>query len=264
MPAFTRMRAREIIPRIRPLALKALELDRSLAEPHIDLAYVSFLNYDWAGAESEFKKGLELSPGNAVAHRWYAVYLFKVGRLQEALAESVTSQQLDPVSPYMLDGTARSLYMLRRYDEAIEQFKETLALDSQHGRAHLGLGLTYMQKHMYPDAIAEFQVAREQMRNSPAPAGDLAYAYAVSGNVSEAQRILNEFLGQAARGTFPPEPIADVYIGLGDKDRAFEWLNKAINAQDVNLYLKADPIYDPLRSDPRFAQLLDRARLPRL
>ena len=264
MPVFSGMRARDIIPRIRTLALKALELDSSLAEPHIDLAYVSFLSYDWAGAETEFKKGLELSPGSAVAHRWYSVYLYSVGRLEEALAESVTSQQLDPVSPYMLDGTARSLYMLRRYDEAIEQFKKTLALDSQHSNAHLGLGLTYMQKHMYPEALAELQLAHQQMRNSPAAAGDLAYAYAVSGNVSEAHRILNEFLEQAAHGLFPPIPIAEVYVGLGDKDRAFEWLTKAINAQDVNLYLKADPIYDPLRSDPRFAQLLERARLPRL
>jgi len=263
MPAFTRMRAREIIPKITDLAQKVLELDSSLAEPHITLAYASFLNYDWARAETEFKKGLELSPGDAVAHRWYATYLTNVGRLPEALTESEKSQQLDPVSPYMLDGTAHDLYLMRRYDEAIEQSKKTLALDPQFGFAHLRIGAAYLQKRMYPEAIAELQVARQQMPNSPSPAAQLAYTYAVSGNAQKAREILRGFLEESTREPFPPHPIARVYIGLGDKDSAFEWLGKAVEARDFNLNLKAEPIYDSLRSDPRYAHLLERANLTR-
>ena len=261
IPAFDRTRGREVGPKIRELALKALSLDSSLAEPHIDLAYAAFLNYEWDVAEAEFKKGLELSPSDAVAHRWYAVYLANAGRLEEALRENEASQDLDLVSPYMLDGTARSLYRLRRYDEAIEQFKRTLALDPLHGHAHSGLGATYLQKRMYSEAIAELQEANKEMRNNPAAAADLAYAYAVAGNRSEARRILHRLLDESAHGPYPAKPIAEVYVGLGEDDHAFEWLEKAVDGQDVNLYLKADPIYDSLRSDPRFAQLLHRARL---
>jgi TolB-like protein/Flp pilus assembly protein TadD len=261
IPAFTQTRARDVLPKIRELALKALELDSSLAEPHIDLAFASFLEYNWAGAEAEFKKGLQLSPGDAVAHRWYAMYLANVGRLDDALAENEISQQLDPVSPYMLEGTARSLYRMRRYDEAIEQFKKALALDPQFGYAHLGLGTAYIQKHIYPEAIAELQLARQQMGNSPSPIAELARAYAASGNTSEARKILRELLDQSGQGSFPPKPIADVYLALGDKGPALEWLAKAISARDMNLGLKSDPIYDPVRSDPRFTQLLRDAKL---
>ena len=261
IPAFTKTRGRDVTPKIKELALKALALDSSLAEPHIDLAYASFLSYDWKGAEAEFKRGLELSPSDAVAHRWYAVYLSNAGRLEEALKENEISQQLDPVSPYVLYGTARSLYMLRLYDESIEQFKKTLALDPQHGYAHLGLGATYVQKRMYREAITELEEANQEMRSSPASAAGLAYAYAISGKTAEAQKILLQLLDDSAHGPFPAKPIAEIYVGLGENDRAFEWLEKAIDGQDVNLSLKTDPIYDPLRSDPRFVRLLHRARL---
>ncbi len=261
MPAFNNTPTQEILPRIQGLATKALQLDSTLAEPHIDLAYAAFLNYDWAAAEGEFKKGLELSPGDAFAHRWYATYLSNVGRLPEALVENETSQQLDPVSTYVLYGTARILYMMRRFDASIAAFDKTLALDPQHGFGHLGLGATYVQKQMYPEAIAESQAAWRQMPDNPSPGAQLAVAYALSGNSPEARKILTKFLDQAARGPFPPKPIADIYIGLGEKDLAFEWLAKAVDARDPYLYLKADPIYDSLRSDPRFAQILDRAHL---
>jgi len=261
IPAFTRTQWREVTPKIRELALKALALDNGLAEPHIDLAYAAFLNYDLAVAEAEFKKGLELSPNDAIAHRWYAAYLSNVGRVDEALRESRISQELDPVSTYVLDGTARALYLLRRYDEAIEQYKRTLALDPEHGPAHRGLGRTYLQKHMYSEAIAELQRGNKEMRSNPAAAADLAYAYGISGNTADARKTLRELLGESAGRPFPAKPIAQIYLGLGEKDLALEWLEKAIEAQEVNLYLKGDPIYDSLRSDPRFARLLHKAYL---
>lgn len=261
MPAFTKARPFEILPKIRSLAQKALELDSALAEPHVDLAYTNFLDKDWPGAEAEFRKGLELGPGDAFAHRWYATYLSTVGRLQQALAESKTSQQLDPVSPYVSYGTARILYMMRRYDESVAEYKKTLALDPQHGFAHLGLAASYFQRHMYRDAVAEAQAAWNLMPNNPSAGAQLASAYAAIGKVPEARKILGTFLNDSTHGPFPPKPIAEVYIGLDEKDLAFEWLSKAVDAQDPYIYLLADPLYDTLRSDARYGRLLERAKL---
>ena len=261
LPAFSKTRARDVVPKIRELALKALRLDNTLPEAHIDLAYVSFLEYDWVAAEAEFKKGLELSPGDAVAHRWYSMYLGTAGRLDEGLAESETAQQLDPVSPYMLEGTARSLYRMRRYDEAIEQDKKALALDPQFGYAHLGLGSAYIQKGKYPEAIAELQMARQWMGNNPTPLAELARVYVLLGKVSEARDILHGFLDQATVSSFPAKPIANVYLALGEEDQALDWLAKGVDARDVYMDLESDPIYDTMRSDLRFIRLLQEARL---
>ncbi|MDP9113933.1 MAG: tetratricopeptide repeat protein [Acidobacteriota bacterium] len=262
IPSFGTTRARDVVPKIRELALKASALDSSLAEPHIDLAYVAFLKYDWEGAEAEFKKGLRLNPGDAVAHRLYSTFLSAVGRMDDALAEDKISQRLDPVSPYMLEGIARSLYRMRQYDEAIAQFRKVLALDPQFGYAHLGLGKVYIQKHQYQEALTELQLAQQLMGKQPSSAADLARIYASSGKTAEAQKILQEFLEQSRHGSFPPKPIADVYLALGDRESALEWLAKAVRARDVNLRLTTDPSYDVLRSDPRFAQLLQKANLP--
>ena len=262
IPSFGTTRARDVAPKIRELALKASALDSSLAEPHIDLAFVSFLKYDWDGAEAEFKKGLQLNPGDAVAHRLYSTYLSAVGRMDDALAEDKISQRLDPVSPYMLEGIARSLYRMRQYDEAIAQFRKVLALDPQFGYAHLGLGKVYIQKHLYKEALTELQLAQQLMGKQPSSIADVARIYALSGKTAEAQRILQDFLEQSRHGSFPPKPIADVYLALGDRESALEWLAKAVRARDVNLRLTTDPSYDPIRSDPRFAQLLQEAKLP--
>jgi TolB-like protein/predicted Zn-dependent protease len=262
IPSFGTTRARDVAPKIRELALKASALDSSLAEPHIDLAFVAFLKYDWDGAEVEFKKGLRLNPGDAVAHRLYSTYLSAVGRMDDALAEDKISQRLDPVSPYMLEGIARSLYRMRQYDEAIAQFRKVLALDPQFGYAHLGLGKVYIQKHLYKEALTELQLAQQLIGKRPSSVADVARVYALSGKTAEAQKILQEFLEQSRHGSFPPKPISDVYLALGDRESALEWLAKAVRARDMNLRLTTDPSYDPIRSDPRFAQLLQEAKLP--
>jgi TolB-like protein/Flp pilus assembly protein TadD len=261
LPSFSSQRARDVLPKIRELTFKALELDGSSPEAHIDLAYVSFLQYDWAAAEAEFKRGLELGPGDPIAHYWYATYLLNVGRLEEGLTESKVAQQLDPVSPSMPVRTARALYLLRRYDEAVEQYQNALLLDPQFLYAHLGLGTVYNQQRKYPQAIAEFKTAEERLGRNPSASSELARVYAVVGKASEARRILQGFLQQAGDGSFPAKPISKIYLTLGDKDKAFEWLGKAIEARDVFLYLKSDPIWDPVRNDPRFAVMLQNARL---
>ena len=203
LPSFSNMRARDVVPKIRELALKALMLDPNSPEAHVDLAYVSFLEYDWPRAELEFKRGLELGPGDAMTHRWYALYLSNVGRTQEALAESKIAQQLDPVSPYMLDQVARSLYLLRRYDEAVEQYKTALALDSHFAYAHLGLGTVYIQQGKYTEAVAELRLSQEPIGNNHSPLSEIARAYAAMDRTSDAKNILRGYLDQAAAGSFP-------------------------------------------------------------
>jgi tetratricopeptide (TPR) repeat protein len=150
----------------------------------------------------------------------------------------------------------------RRYDEAIEQLRQTLAMDPSFAYAHFVLGRTYMEKRMYPEAIAEFRAGLETEQSLGCIAG-LGHAYAVSGRQAEAQKILNELLARSKRGYFPSWTIATVYIGLGDKDRAFQWLGKAVEERGESVvWLKVGPLYDPLRSDPRFGDLLRRLNLP--
>ncbi|HVZ17145.1 MAG TPA: tetratricopeptide repeat protein, partial [Terriglobales bacterium] len=170
--------------------------------------------------------------------------------------------QLDPVSPFMAAGTARVLYLMRRYDEAIDQYKKTLDLDPQFIYAHLGLGTVYIQQKRYPEAVQELQLAGQLSGNNLSSLSELARAYPPIGKSQEARNILSGFLRQAASGSFPPKPIAKVYLALGDKSKAITWLGAAIQAQDISLELESDPIWDPLRSDPRFESLMRDERQP--
>jgi TolB-like protein/Tfp pilus assembly protein PilF len=250
----------EVVSKIKVAASKAHELDSTLGEAHILLAISAEYEFDWATAEREFKKGLELSPGNAVGHVWYAKYLALVGKKQDVLAQRRIAAELDPVSPYALGALAWCFLNLGRHDDAIEQFRNTLPLEPNFGFTHQGLGTAYLLKGMHADAIEELQLAYKLM-GGPRRMAFLGYAYAVSGNTREAQRILNGFLEQYRRGPFPALAIALIYIGLGDKDQAFVWLEKSIDQRDLNLCLLWDSFYEPLRSDPRFASLLRRMKL---
>lgn len=252
--------ASEVVPMIQAAAMRALELDGSLGEPHLDLAVSAEYQYDWATADREFKKGLELSPGNAVGHLWYAKYLAIVGRRDEVLTHRRIAAELDPVSPYAVQAVGGYYSVVGRYDEAIEQFQSALALEPGFGLAHQGLGVAYLLKGNHADAITELQAANQHMRG-PRRMALLGYAYAVSGQTAEARQILNSFLDQSKRGPFPALAIAQIYIGLGEKDRAFEWLQRAIDQQDLDTTLLWDSFYEVLRSDPRFPALLRRMNL---
>jgi len=261
LPEFTTKRARDVVSQVRDLASKALQLDSHLPGAHTDLAIAYFMAYDWPAAEGEFRKALQLGPGDAMAHSWYSSYLKATGRLDEALAESRTAQALEPVSAKMQNRTAHALYLLRRYDEAIEQYKAALALDPQYSSAHMGLGVVFTQQGKYQQALDELRLAEVGLRKSPGRQSDLANAYCAMGKTSEASAILRTFLAQASVGSFPGKPIATIYLGLGQTDQAFVWLAKAIEARDLYLDLKADPLWDPVRKDPRFSLLLKSAHL---
>ena len=254
---------RDSLAKAEAAAKKALELDSTLAQPHAVLASPRELAWDWAGAEREYRKALELDPGYATAHQWYAQHLAEIGRLEEALAEAKRAQELDPLSLIINNVVADALYTSRRYDDSIEQSRKTLALDPNFGVAHLTLGLTYVQKSMFQEALAELQTAAKLQPGQPSVMAALGYADAVTGRRAEALKILDNLTARTGRGFTPYAEIATVYIGLGDKDRAIEWLRKAVEQRSGSrMGLKSDPLFDPLRSDPRFTDLLRRVNLP--
>jgi TolB-like protein/Tfp pilus assembly protein PilF len=263
LPYSTSISNRAMISKIEAAAQQALRLDASLAEAHVDLAVAAAYDYAWPAAEREFRKALELDPNNAVTRRLYNEnYLVKVGRLEDSLSQTREALKLEPVSVYLTQTVGRSLYYLRRYDEAIDQFRKAEALDANFGMTSRGLGLVYLQQKKYAEGLRELETARRLLSSDPWIAGLLGYAYGVSGEPAKARAILDEFLQQSQRGRFPAVVIAQVYIGLGEKDRAFEWLKKAVEEGDAHVLLRAEPLYDLLRPDPRFAELLEQMKLP--
>jgi len=259
-PQITGAPSREAISKARIAALRALELDPTLGDAHFDLAVCAEYEFDWANAEAEFRKGLELTPNNAVGHLWYAKYLAIQGRKSAVLTHRRIAAELDPVSAYALQSVAGYFSVMGRYDEAIEGFRDALSIEPRFGLSHQGLGLAYLLNGMHTEALAELKAATELM-HAPRTEALLGYAYAVAGQPAEAERILNTFLDRASREPFPALPIALVYIGLGDKDRAFEWLEKAIEQRDLDVTLQWDSPYQALRTDPRYLKLLRRMKL---
>jgi len=249
---------RDAMPKAKAAALKALALDETLAEAHASLGFVlSFYDWDWPAAEREYARAIELDPGYPTAHQWYSGLLRAVGRLDEALNEMKRAQDLDPLSLAAGRDMGRIFRSSRQNDRAIEQYRKVLELDPNFPSAYLHLGMAYEEKHMYKEAVAAFEKARSLPGGNPLILGALGHGYAVSGNRREAQKLLEELRNLSARRYVSPISRALIYIGLGDKERAFEWLDRAREDHDPWLaWLKADPIFDGLRNDPRFAVLL--------
>lgn len=247
----------EGVQRARAAAIKALEIDETLAEAHTSLASIKFhYDMDHTGAEREYLRAIELNPNYATAHHWYSDFLTMMNRPAEAMAEIKRAQELDPLSPIINTTLGENLYYARRYDEAAVQLRKTLEIDPDFYLARYLLGLSYEQKGMYAEAIAEFQKGRSLAGNNAAfMLGALGHTYAVSGRRHEALQALHELLklNDAA-----PYAIATVYIGLGEKQQAFAWLQK-VPGWEVRWMLRTDPRLDSLRSDPSFQSLQQAA-----
>ena len=254
---------KEAYPKAKAAALKALELDDSLAEGHAALASVKRdFDWDWVGAEKEFRRAFELNPSYASAHRWCANLFNALGRREEALAEMKKAQELDPLSLITNADLGRTFYFARQYDQSLEQFRKTLDMDPNFAVAHLWLGQVYEQKGMYEEAISEFQKGMSLSGGSIYLAR-LGHAYAMGGRRGEAQIVLNRLKDQSKQEYVSPYDIGVIYAGLGENKQTFAWLERAYEERSLWLsYLKADPIWDPLRSDPRFQDLLRRVGLP--
>ncbi|GAC1662421.1 MAG: hypothetical protein NVS9B9_24190 [Ktedonobacteraceae bacterium] len=253
----------EAIPKAKAAALKALEIDDTLAEAHTSLAYAKQLyDWDWQGSEREFKRALELDPNYVNAHHWYSHYLISVGRTDESLIESKLSLETDPLS--LIINTHLGWYFIytHRYELAIEQLQKTLEMDPHYGLTHWYLGLAYEQKAMYAEAETELSNATVLLKGNTGVKSDLGHLYAVSGKKDEAQKIINELQEQSKRRYVSSYQIALIYNGLGKKEQAFIWLEHAYQERaDLLVYLQADPRLANLHTDPLFQDLVRKVGL---
>jgi TolB-like protein/tetratricopeptide (TPR) repeat protein len=250
-------------PRNKAAAVKALELDYTVSEAHAQLGYASmFYDHDWPRAENEFRRALELNPSNANAHRGLAQYFVSNARFDDALAEIEQARKLDPVSLGINSDQGWFLHFARRPDEAITQLRKTLELDPGFGVAHFTLGNAYELKGEFDQAISEYQTAIALSGNLNGRIGSLGHAYALAGRKNDARQILKRLKERSRNGYVSPYHTALVYIGLDEKEEAFAWLEKAQHDRYwMMAFLKVDPRLDPLRSDPRFQDLLRRVGL---
>jgi serine/threonine protein kinase/Tfp pilus assembly protein PilF len=253
----------EAFPKAKTAAKRALELDETLAEAHTSLASSLFL-YDrnYPEAEREFLRAIQLNPNYATAHHWYGVtYLAKMERFDEAIAELKRAQELDPFSLVINADFGNTYIQARQYDKAIEQLRTTIQMDQNFYVAHMFLGMAYQMKGNFQDAIAEFQKAR-QLNDDPFVLALLGDIYALSGRKDEALKILDQLKQLSKQRFVYAYGVALVYVGLGDKDQAFQWLEKSFQDHEARINrLKVDPLFDSVRSDPRYADLIHRIGL---
>ncbi len=251
------------MPKATAFAQKALTLDDTLPDAHATLASIKFYgDWDWSGAESEFKRAIELSPSFAEAHSNYSDFLSEMGRHEEALKEIHAAERLDPLSTSTVLGSAWAYYYARQYDRAIEPCQKILEVDPHSSLALDCSGSVHLATRDYDRAITEFSAAAAASGNDPLRLTSLGCAFASAGKKAEVQRVLQQ-LNAASKGQYvPPYFFSAIAASSGDKDKAFQWLSKAYDGRDSYLVrLKVDPLMDPLRSDPRFDALLQRMKL---
>ena len=256
------MTPKEALPKAKAAAIKALELDSSLGEAHNSMAFcLDGFDWDFESAGKEFRRAIELNPNYATAHHWYAWHLSLVGRNEEAIAEMRKAENLDPLSLIINTDLAELLLIAHFYDESIRQSRKTIEMDPNFALAHNQLGQAYLQKQMYEPAIAELQKAVQLSGGSPICIANLARAYAMSGKRSEGKKLLGNLKKRSNPTYSEASEIAEIYAALGDRDQAMNWLDKGYEER-FNPGVLLRPGFDPLRSDPRFEELVRRIGLP--
>lgn len=253
---------RESAPLIKAAAKQALKIDDVLAEAHTSLGHVKMMHdWDWPGAEREFRRALALNPNYATAHHWYALYLRAMGRFDESLQEIRQAQRLDSLSLIINTVVGTHFYYARQYDKAIAQCRETLELDPNFHVAYGVIGEAYTQKGMYKEAIAVLQKAIA-LSSGPDGLAMLGYAYAMAGQRTQAKAVLSKLQNLSRRRYVEPASRAIIYTGMAEKEQAFAWLERASeDRNELLVMLKVDPRLDILRSDPRFTEMLRRVGL---
>ena len=248
-------------PKAKEAALKALETDDSVAEAHTSLGFIKMAyDWDWTGGEREFQRAIELNPSSVTAHQLYGLALAAEGRFEEAIKELKRALELDPLSPSNNSALGTGFLCAQQYDQAIEQERKALDLDANFLPAHLFLGWSYVQKSMYKEGIAELEKAMAISPGNTLLLSGLGYAYAAAGRKLEAQKVLDQLNDLAKQKYVPAMYRAWTYAGLGEKDKAFEWLEKGYEDRSI-LSIKAYGVLAPLHSDPRWADLLRRMNL---
>lgn len=256
------MAPKEAFPKAKAAALQALKLDHTLAEAHTSLAFCfDIYAWDWDSAEKEFKEAIELNPGYATAHHWYAWHLMVLGRNSEGIAEMRKAASLDPLSLIINADLAEALLVARDYNQSVQQSLSTITMDPNFAVAHYQLGQAYTQMQRFPEAIAEFQKATQLSGSDLGFKANLAYAYAASGRKSDAVNLLQEVKSGSNQNFSNAAEVAMVYTGLGEKDQAMIWLEKAYE-EHFNPSILVRPCFDPLRADKRFQDLQRRIGIP--
>ncbi len=251
---------KDLYPKAEAAVKKALEIDDRFAEVHTSLASILMLNkWDWANSEKEFKLAMELNPNYATAPHWFSQWLLNMGRIEESLQMISRAAELDPVSQAILKDKGLVLYYNRQYDEAIEMAQKTLELDPNYAAAHRLLSLAFQGKGMFEEALVENEKWGALTGNEVETAVTLAQLYAVSGQVEEARRIVDDLTRDKLVTQQINRGLALVYASLGEPDNAFKYLEESYERREESLLtLKVDPKLDAVRSDPRFAALLDK------
>jgi eukaryotic-like serine/threonine-protein kinase len=253
----------QVLPEAEAAAVKALQLDDTLASAHAALGQIRAYSLEWHGVLDEFQRAIELNPGDANGHHWYALALADAGKDEEAISEMKLAQELDPRSLIINANVSWVLYLAGKDDDAVAQAQKTIAMDPTFAVAHGYLGQAYLAKGEYEKALRELQQALALSGNETSFKAELGNAYAVAGRKTEALAILHELLQMSAQRYVSPYSIALVYVGLGDRDQAFQWLDKAYDEHSVRLInIAVHPRLTALRSDPRFTALVKRIGLP--
>ena len=250
----------ESMPKAKAAGLKAIELDDSLAGAYDLLGiYEVWYGFDWAAAERNFKRAIEL--GSTTAHGGYGFYLLATGKIDQAVSELNLNKTLNPLNLNANTNAALGYVCARRYDEGMEQARRTIELDPNHWGGYEILGLAYAGKHQYADAIAALEKARS-LDSNPDIMGYLGYVYAASGNSEAAHKILAELARPAPNSYVSAGSLSCIYAGLNDKDKAFEWLEKAVRDEHSGAIINVDPAFENLRADPRYKELRRSMNLP--
>jgi TolB-like protein/DNA-binding winged helix-turn-helix (wHTH) protein/Tfp pilus assembly protein PilF len=252
----------EANPKAKAAALKAVELDSSLGEAHNSLAFaLDGFNWDLDSGGKEFRRAIELNPGYATAHHWYAWHLALLGQYDQAIAEMKKAESLDPLSLIINADLAELLVLAHSYDESIRQSRKTIEMDPNFAMAHNQLAQAYLQQHKYEEAVVELQKAVQLSGGSPTCIANLARAYASSGQRSKALKLLSDLKARSTPGYSHASEVAAIYVSLGEMDEAMNWLEKGY-AERFNPGVLIRPGFDSLRSDPRFVNLAHRVGLP--
>ena len=263
LPGYGGDSPRESFPKAEAAARRAVELDDTLAEAHTSLAQVLIEEWNLPDSNREIQRAIALNPNYPTAHHWYGCNnLLVMGRFDEAIAEGKRAQELDPLSLIINADLGYDYIYARQYDKAIEQLRKTIEMDQSFYYAHRLLGQAYELKGSFPEALAEYQKAR-QLSDDPLVLALLGHAYAASGRRDEALKTINELTEIARQRYVSAYSVAIIYAALGDKDQALNWLEKGYQERATKMaFLKIEPFFDNLRSDPRFADLVRRVGLP--
>jgi TolB-like protein/Tfp pilus assembly protein PilF len=253
----------DAFPRAIAASLKALEIDDTVAEAHTSFAFARmFFEWDWAGAEGEFKRAIELNPNYATAYQWYGRLLSALGRHGESIANLQMAQALDPLSLSINTGVGVSYYMADRYVEAIQQYRKTLEMDKSFTLAHEHLGSALLQTGMHDEALAEFRAAARIDKSDIGLRASLGHAYTATGKIEEAEKIFAELVDASKQRYVSPYFMVEILAGLGRVDEAFEWLERCYTDRAPHMvFLNVEPKLSALKADTRFDNLLRRMNL---